>query len=201
MYFWETAFNLSSYFGLLKCCCHQPVVHAVGWELFSRLPFHFIQRPEKIRWRKTKSLSLPHETEFNFPDSYFRLFRWINLFWPLFILHPFSAALCQIFRSPIVEWIKAGSTCKSLNMTFPLNQNQSPQSHSPYLPIYQNLMKSALRWWVSKDSCSSPEDSFKTHLYPAKVRGWRTKVEVHLWSVGAETVLDTLSSHAAPDLY
>lgn len=110
------------------------------------------------------------------------------------ILAPFHfhlAALRQVFRSLIVEWIKARSTCKSLNMTFPLNQNQSPQSHSPCLPLYPNLMKSALRRWVSKDSCSSPEESFKTHLHPATVRGWRTKVEVHLWSVGAERASDT----------
>lgn len=113
------------------------------------------------------------------------------------ILAPFHfhlAALCQIFRSLIVEWIKARSTCKSLNMTFPLNQFQSPQSHSPYLPLYPNLMKSALRWRVSKDSCSSLGESFKTHLHPAIVRGWRTKVEVHLWSVGAEIVSDIVIS-------
>lgn len=56
------------------------------------------------------------------------------------VLAPFHfhlAALRQIFRSLIVEWIKARSTCKSLNMTFPLNQNQSPQSHSPNLPYTQ----------------------------------------------------------------
>lgn len=94
--------------------------------------------------KRKRSMSLSHETEFNFPDSFLRFFRWIILFWPPFHFH--LAALRQIFRSLIVEWIKARSTCKSLNMTFPLNQNQSPQSHSPYLPYTQTLMKSALRW-------------------------------------------------------
>lgn len=43
-------------------------------------------------------MSLSHETEFNFPDSYFRSFRWINPFLALFSL-PFSGARLDI-REP-----------------------------------------------------------------------------------------------------
>lgn len=106
--------------------------------------------------------------EFIWPNGIqFPRFLFSSLWMDQSILAPFLfhlAALRQIFRSLIVEWIKARSTCKSLNMTFPLNQNQSPQSHSLYLRLYPNLMKSAFRWEFQRIPARHPKNHLK-HIF------------------------------------
>lgn len=86
-----------------------------------------LSRQRKIQFQTAK---------FNFPVFYFSFSKWIELLGdtrPPF--HFNLTVFCKIFRSLMVEWIKARSTCKSLNMTFSLNPNQSPQSHRSSFPI------------------------------------------------------------------